>query len=553
MGIKSDLLKTVVKKKKAAKTEYEKAHAIAQRNASLPIEQGGLGLPPDNTAMDRARAMGFDVENPMYHGTVDDFYKIDLSNVKKRFPFSFGFHSTNSPSEASAYADSIQNAAENFNPNSKFTIPVADGANVLPLLVNKGDNPLLRSTNYVSASMDADLNKSDIIKKLYDAKKSENKFSSVAIDANNGNANIVSLDPSNIRSRFAAFDPLKRNSSNILASAGAGAAVAGGALYTPEENQAQAGVVSKSVSELAQRLKGIEGVKTLNLYETSNGDIKLDTLIIDKDKRNSGIGSNVMQEINAFADENGKRVLLTPAVKDDFQGTTSRGRLVKYYKRHGFVENKGRNKDFSISEGMIREPQKGATTAQGVGTLAALSSGAAAIYDAAKNDKLGEAINYAQDAANMIGYIPSVGLLTTSDIIGGVAKAGAAATGNLDAYNENIAPYIERAGETKSGLGKAVEGVIGYGVEQAAPYVAQAVAPIVDNVQSQWQRIEDTPGDANVLGFMQELKRKADAKLFQSQAQIDAYNAKRNARRSRKQTKQEAIMGCGKKKKPVKK
>lgn len=34
------------------------------------VEKGGLGfLTPDNTAMDRARAMGFDVDNPVYHGT----------------------------------------------------------------------------------------------------------------------------------------------------------------------------------------------------------------------------------------------------------------------------------------------------------------------------------------------------------------------------------------------------------------------------------------------------------------------------------------------------
>jgi hypothetical protein len=46
-------------------TEFEQAHLTAQRNAALPVNQGGLGLAPDNTAMDRARAMGFDVE--AYH------------------------------------------------------------------------------------------------------------------------------------------------------------------------------------------------------------------------------------------------------------------------------------------------------------------------------------------------------------------------------------------------------------------------------------------------------------------------------------------------------
>jgi hypothetical protein len=39
-------------------TQYELAQAEAQRVAALPVEQGGLGLPVNNTAMDRARAMG---------------------------------------------------------------------------------------------------------------------------------------------------------------------------------------------------------------------------------------------------------------------------------------------------------------------------------------------------------------------------------------------------------------------------------------------------------------------------------------------------------------
>ena len=49
-------------------TNFSKAHKIAQYNASLPIEQGGLGLHPENTAKDRARAMGYDVDKPMYRG-----------------------------------------------------------------------------------------------------------------------------------------------------------------------------------------------------------------------------------------------------------------------------------------------------------------------------------------------------------------------------------------------------------------------------------------------------------------------------------------------------
>lgn len=47
-------------------TASPEALRIAQQRAALPVEKGGLGLPPDNTPMDRAKAMGaIDV----YHGT----------------------------------------------------------------------------------------------------------------------------------------------------------------------------------------------------------------------------------------------------------------------------------------------------------------------------------------------------------------------------------------------------------------------------------------------------------------------------------------------------
>lgn len=53
-----------------AKTQFELAHEQAQRNAALPVSQGGLGLRADNTAMERAAAMGF--LDDAWHGTNRD-------------------------------------------------------------------------------------------------------------------------------------------------------------------------------------------------------------------------------------------------------------------------------------------------------------------------------------------------------------------------------------------------------------------------------------------------------------------------------------------------
>jgi hypothetical protein len=45
----------------------DEALAAAQRNAALPVDQGGLGLPPSNTPEMRAAALGYDVD--AYHAT----------------------------------------------------------------------------------------------------------------------------------------------------------------------------------------------------------------------------------------------------------------------------------------------------------------------------------------------------------------------------------------------------------------------------------------------------------------------------------------------------
>jgi len=117
----------------------------------------------------------------------------------------------------------------------------------------------------------------------------------------------------------------------------------------------QAALKAGDVQTFSDNLEKSLGLKSLNLFE-SNGDLKLDTIIVPKGERKEGVGTKAMQAIIDFADSKGLRVTLTPAVKDDFQGTTSRARLVKFYKRFGFVENKGRKKDFTISESMYREP-----------------------------------------------------------------------------------------------------------------------------------------------------------------------------------------------------
>lgn len=83
------------------------------------------------------------------------------------------------------------------------------------------------------------------------------------------------------------------------------------------------------------------------------GTVNLNKIIVPEGDRSAGVGSSVMTQITDWADANGKKIALTPST--DFGGNKTR--LVKFYKRFGFVENKGRNKDFTISESMVREPK----------------------------------------------------------------------------------------------------------------------------------------------------------------------------------------------------
>jgi GNAT superfamily N-acetyltransferase len=82
-------------------------------------------------------------------------------------------------------------------------------------------------------------------------------------------------------------------------------------------------------------------------------DINLSRIVVPKEMRNQGVGTQVMSDLSEYADNIGKRITLTPS--SDFGGSVPK--LKAFYKELGFVENKGKNKDFSTREAMYREPQ----------------------------------------------------------------------------------------------------------------------------------------------------------------------------------------------------
>lgn len=119
----------------------------------------------------------------------------------------------------------------------------------------------------------------------------------------------------------------------------------------------QPGLQPPSPIEFSKQLEEKHGV-TVDLLGNLSDDkpLTLSKIVVPKEQRGKGIGKQVMQEIVDYADQHGKTITLTP-VKDF--GATSVARLTKFYKEFGFVENKGKNKDFTTKESMYRKPKIG--------------------------------------------------------------------------------------------------------------------------------------------------------------------------------------------------
>jgi len=185
-------------------TEADRRMAAAQRNAALPFEQGGLGLPADNTPMDRARAMGFDTEFQHGSGT-GNITAFDLLETQKSDPGYLGQAIYGGPIGMKAYTG---------------------GGNVYPLLAKSENMQKITPENWnnnspyseVSDLFSKDFGNRDKIAQEY-TKGKLNKGVTGIIDTSNGKGleQIAVFDPKNIRSRFAAFDPFNRDSSNLLA------------------------------------------------------------------------------------------------------------------------------------------------------------------------------------------------------------------------------------------------------------------------------------------------------------------------------------------------
>jgi hypothetical protein len=232
-------------------TEYSIAHKIAQKNASLPIEKGGLGLPRNNTAMDRAKAMGF--LKPYYHGT-----NTEINDIKTKIPAKKRIHGSGKINDGVFWVTTSQEGAGHFANMAaakQATGKTSDALNIVQNiekngfdfdspenLANYGENyiagqniiPLTWSGKRYSYDVTDNFNAAsptkrrkaviDGISRAKDAGLDAARFNGVSDPIKQDTMAII--NPSSLRSRFAAFDPMKKDSANILASTLAGTALA---------------------------------------------------------------------------------------------------------------------------------------------------------------------------------------------------------------------------------------------------------------------------------------------------------------------------------------
>ncbi len=167
---------------------------------------------------------------------------------------------------------------------------------------------------------------------------------------------------STARHRASNADPLHTSTSVFTLTPGGGSTSSNESVgaKTPKQDSVTSIVQQDQKNVNVGQLESVKDIEAkwtamgANVFLYEKGDtITLSKIVIPKERRNEGAGSAFMQDLIQYADKTGKTIKLTPSA--DFGGSVSR--LKEFYKRFGFIENKGHNKDYAISELFYREPQ----------------------------------------------------------------------------------------------------------------------------------------------------------------------------------------------------
>ena len=197
----------------------ENALKLAQQRAALPVDQGGLGLPKENTPEMRAQAMGIDVETSYIHSTSNPFTKINedgkFSGIFTLPNYSANYGTLNMPLVVRgeiATSDDLRRLVK--RPTKKMQMAI--------------DERIPENVDVADATVEMQKLRNELARKY--------GFSGVKVSDEFGQDTTALVSPENIRSRFAAFDPFRRSAA-IAASMG----VAAPDLLAEEKNKLRQG------------------------------------------------------------------------------------------------------------------------------------------------------------------------------------------------------------------------------------------------------------------------------------------------------------------------
>lgn len=138
---------------------------------------------------------------------------------------------------------------------------------------------------------------------------------------------------------------------NALGGAGAGLVYADATARTGHRRENPSGGARAFARELEARY----GV-TLHMSEGYDPEVvTVESIKVPESARGRGVARRVMEDVVAWADANGIVLSLTPAA--DYGSSVTR--LRAFYKSLGFVDNKGRAKDYRTQDTMVRPPARG--------------------------------------------------------------------------------------------------------------------------------------------------------------------------------------------------
>ena len=163
-------------------------------------------LPMDEASrLARAKSMGFDVETPWYHGTNADIDSFIPSNSGVFGP---GVYTTKNPNQAEKYGYSI------YPIGIKKEKPISSG------IMSKEDAKKISDAlgGFIVDDYKSPYDNWINIKREFGADKATEVFKKAGYDSLRHKSYLIPFNPSNIRSKYAAFDPLESGSSNLLAS-----------------------------------------------------------------------------------------------------------------------------------------------------------------------------------------------------------------------------------------------------------------------------------------------------------------------------------------------